>query len=1338
MNQDFDSLAAFGELGINSFQILKIIRKLEDDFGTLPKTLLFENFNIADLASYFVEKHEATLAARFAETVEDAVVQISRRQPGPSEARLRTARSTGAGRESAPILILEKDAYAHPELRDLVQTLFTRHKIEGCVSRGTRKIAPNLFIGGTRRGYFHYGRCKDILVVYGYTGPRDYLPALLEEMVRHCAAKGLQFNALGDGQIPPAGGTSFSATPFGVLQRIVNLKEFTVEGGPMRRLRYQLSKFQKSGVCRTEEYHCGSDPETDQKIAAVIDRWCETRTAVNPLVRDVRAEILAGTLSTEHRLFLTYLDGVLQNAILITAMCAEENGYLMDLEFYLPEMPLGGLEFAIVQIIHVLMREGCDVLSLGGTYGCKIESSPTADPEIDKILDDLREQNIFNDAGNLQFKNKFRPEDRTIFLCRPVGSGNPGNVLDIIMMIADPEKTQTSDDENHNGMTVSSGSVPSTETARRSTATTSEPRAHRGGPDLKGVDRSRILAERGFNPLKIPHEHVEFDLKTDSWSQLEMPAIAAQMRHLHGQLLQPAGVNESLRAVFPFAHFVLTPSGQTAEHIFFKAWPKKGIVPQNLLFPTTILHQIDNGFSPKELPHPSVFHLHADEPYKGDIDWEALQALVARDPAALPCVCIEVSDNAAGGSPVSIHHLRNVKSLLSGHGIPLVLDATRVVENAQFLIEREKDYEGKSLWTAVHDILSCADAVIGSLTKDFCVNKGGIIATNDAELFHRLEELVQEEGCGLDLIDRKRIALSLQNRRHIEAVVLRRMEHVRLLWQALRDRAVPVVQPAGGHCVLIDVRQIAEFRDLRDPVASFLAWLYVNTGIRAGAHSVGMQKHTAINDLVRLAIPVGLKREEIGIVIDRLSEAFETIVNIPEVVMESNAPQPLGVYADYQLIRYHHVSQTVVAKTDAVNDARPLLASPDPAASSDDMTTSETAVELSERVPAAASSMPRRPGDVAVIGMAGRYPKAKNLSELWDNLAAGRDCTEEIPPDRGPRHGSPAKYRGGFLDDVDQFDSLFFDISPGEAEMLDPHERLLLEVAWEAIEDAGYYPEILAQDDGPRNIGVFVGALAAMPQMPSVEEKHAGNHIGSPLANRVSYAFDLSGPSLTIDTACSSSLTALHLACGSIQAGDCSAAIVGAVNLDLHQAEYDIDHVGHALSADGVCRTFGKGANGDVRGEGIGALVLKPLDRAVQDGDNIYGVIRSAAVNYGGRTSGNTVPAKAQTDLVASAIERANVDPRSIAYVEAHGIGTELGDPMEITGLTKAFGSHALEQQTCAIGSVKSNIGHLEAAAGIASVTKVLLQMRHRRLVPSLHSAELKNSPFYAVQRLEE
>ena len=391
--------------------------------------------------------------------------------------------------------------------------------------------------------------------------------------------------------------------------------------------------------------------------------------------------------------------------------------------------------------------------------------------------------------------------------------------------------------------------------------------------------------------------------------------------------------------------------------------------------------------------------------------------------------------------------------------------------------------------------------------------------------------------------------------------------------------------------------------------------------------------------------------------------------------------------------------------------------------------------------------------DVAIVGMAGRYPKAKNMRELWANLAQGRDCIEEIPADRYARllqYGKVERYRGGFMDAVDKFDSIFFNISPREAEVLDPQERLFLEVAWEAIEDAGYYPETLVQEDKSRRVGVFVGAVWTMYQMLGVEEKHAGNKIIPnsflwSVANRVSYWMNFSGPSMTVDTACSSSLTALYLAVEAIQAGDCSAALVGGVNLDLNQAKFDINHAGGALSPDGVCRSFGKGANGYVAGEGVGALLLKPLNQAIKDGDHVYGVIKSAVVNHGGRTSGYIVPnPKAQADLISAALKKADIGAQTIGYIEAHGTGTALGDPIEITGLSHAFGEDQVSNQTCAIGSIKSNIGHLEAAAGVVGISKVLLQMKHRQLAPSLHSGELNefidfvNSPFYVVQKLEE
>ncbi len=359
-----------------------------------------------------------------------------------------------SGIEPFPVLMLQKDLLGHPMTGPWAEALFDAHKNEGAASRGIAQIAPNLFVGSERRGYLHYNRYRKIVLVYAYTGPDDYFDAIAGELLAHCEARGYQLNFMSHLPIVSVAGVPFTATPFGVVQRINDLPGFTLEGGSMHRLRNQLSAFRKSGVCTLEEFVCGSDPAVAEEIVRVVDEWCAGRTKVNPLVKAARQEILDGTLHPRHRLFLTRVDGVLQNVVLISPLRTQDNGYLMDLEFYGPGMPRGGLEFAIVGIIDKLRAEGRTLLSLGGTYGCRIERSANADPGVDKLLDDLHAQGIFNDQGNFQFKNKFRPQAQTIFLCRKAGCGNADSVIDIIMMIADPARTQTADTENHTPIDV--------------------------------------------------------------------------------------------------------------------------------------------------------------------------------------------------------------------------------------------------------------------------------------------------------------------------------------------------------------------------------------------------------------------------------------------------------------------------------------------------------------------------------------------------------------------------------------------------------------------------------------------------------------------------------------------------------------------------------------------------------------------------------------------------------------------------------------------------------------------------------------------------------------------
>ncbi|AWX58468.1 SDR family NAD(P)-dependent oxidoreductase [Brevibacillus brevis] len=404
-----------------------------------------------------------------------------------------------------------------------------------------------------------------------------------------------------------------------------------------------------------------------------------------------------------------------------------------------------------------------------------------------------------------------------------------------------------------------------------------------------------------------------------------------------------------------------------------------------------------------------------------------------------------------------------------------------------------------------------------------------------------------------------------------------------------------------------------------------------------------------------------------------------------------------------------------------------------------------------------------RPEDIAIIGVAGRYPGARDVEAFWHNIRNGVDSITEIPADRWnheaifdaepDKQGKTYSKWGGFLEGVDRFDPLFFHISRKEAAFMDPQERLFLQCTYELLQDAGYTRHGLQQLDSSGlggNVGVYVGVMYEEYQLYGAEETVRGRPVAlsgsaSSIANRVSYFYNLHGPSLAIDTMCSSSLTAIHLACQSLREGECDAAIAGGVNLSIHPNKYLALAQGKFASSKGRCESFGEGGDGYVPGEGVGAVLLKPLSRAIADKDRIYGVIKGSAVNHGGKTNGYSVPnPKAQASVIERAIRKSGIDPGAISYIEAHGTGTSLGDPIEIKGLSDAWKTSALPTSVCAIGSVKSNIGHCESAAGIAGLTKVLMQLKYGELAPSLHSEKLNpnivfpDTPFRVQQKLEE
>ncbi|MCP4696474.1 MAG: SDR family NAD(P)-dependent oxidoreductase [Gammaproteobacteria bacterium] len=396
---------------------------------------------------------------------------------------------------------------------------------------------------------------------------------------------------------------------------------------------------------------------------------------------------------------------------------------------------------------------------------------------------------------------------------------------------------------------------------------------------------------------------------------------------------------------------------------------------------------------------------------------------------------------------------------------------------------------------------------------------------------------------------------------------------------------------------------------------------------------------------------------------------------------------------------------------------------------------------------------------IAIVGMSGTMPGSPDLASFWKHLAAGEDLIQEIPEDRWnwrDYYGDPSTEPnkswvkwGGFMDEVDRFDAMFFGVSPKEARLMDPQQRLFLQTVWHAIEDAGIKPSDLSGSQ----TGLFVGVTYSdyyeliKQHINQVDADVSTGVAHAILPNRVSFRLNLHGPSEPIDTACSSSLVAIHRAVNAIYQGDCECAIAGGVNVLLNPMVFLALSKGGMLSPDGRCKTFDKSANGFTRGEGVGAVFLKPLKQAEADGNPVYAVIKSTAENHGGHAKSLTSPnPNAQAELLIKAYDKAQVSPDSIGYIEAHGTGTSLGDPIEINGLKKAFaqlykkrGLDINRMPHCGLGSVKSNIGHLEPAAGIAGILKILMMLRNKTLPATLHLKELNpyidlaHSPFYMV-----
>jgi len=375
--------------------------------------------------------------------------------------------------------------------------------------------------------------------------------------------------------------------------------------------------------------------------------------------------------------------------------------------------------------------------------------------------------------------------------------------------------------------------------------------------------------------------------------------------------------------------------------------------------------------------------------------------------------------------------------------------------------------------------------------------------------------------------------------------------------------------------------------------------------------------------------------------------------------------------------------------------------------------------------------------EIAIVGMGCRFPgRVKSPEDFWNLLKNGTDAIVETPPERWSLQGfyhpdreQPGKVvtrHGGYVDDFDQFDPSFFGISPHEAERMDPQQRLLLHVTWEALEQGGHQPKDLRGT----STGVYIGAFAldyhalqfSDPFQRDASPYTAAGSMMTMISNRISYLFDFRGPSMTIDTACSSSLVAVHQACESLRRGESQMAVAGGVLLSFTPQYSVVESKAGFLSPDGRCQAFDAAANGYVRGEGIGVVVLKRLKDALAEGDTVQAVIMASGVNQDGMTVGITVPnPDAQEQLIRATLAKSGLSPSDVQYVEAHGTGTPVGDPIEAQAVGAVYGKERPDHQPLVIGSCKTNIGHCESAAGVAGLIKTALALKHQKIPPHLH-----------------
>ncbi|WP_313920642.1 SDR family NAD(P)-dependent oxidoreductase, partial [Tahibacter sp.] len=531
-------------------------------------------------------------------------------------------------------------------------------------------------------------------------------------------------------------------------------------------------------------------------------------------------------------------------------------------------------------------------------------------------------------------------------------------------------------------------------------------------------------------------------------------------------------------------------------------------------------------------------------------------------------------------------------------------------------------------------------------------------------------------------------------------------------------------------------------RSARKPVAVVRASAEAPRAVVRGSGDLARRARVSEALLERLCSVLKLDAGDVDIDAAFADYGLDSIVGI-EFVKALNASLSLDLettvifdYSSISQLTSHIVARypgTALADEPAMDDE------PAPNAGAPEVTPRRTSADSAPHVTVAT-----RNGPIAIVGMSGRFARSRDLEALWQHLANGDDLVGESTRWGAAQAGDGRYPYGSFIDGIDQFDAMFFSISGVEARYMDPKQRLFLEEAWKALEDAGYAGACI-QD---QRCGVYVGCEPGdYSQLfgTDVPAQAMWGNATSIVPARIAYYLDLQGAAIAVDTACSSALVAMHLGCQALWNGELDLVIAGGVSIGCAPAVYGGPAAAGMLSGTGRCHTFDAQADGFVPGEGVGAVVLRRLEDTLRDGDAMHGVIRGSGINQDGATNGITAPsARSQERLESQVYDTFGVDPDEIDLVEAHGTGTPLGDPIEINALTRAFRRRTARKRYCAIGTIKTNLGHALAASGMAGLFKVLLSLRHRQMPPSLHfhtpnpHIDLDNSPFFVNTTLRE